>query len=90
MKIDGTHGRGAIDRVETRQDTRARERSAEAPRGGDTVKVSVSSRARQLAEARAPEKPDQARIARLKEAVEKGTLDVDPAKIANAMLREER
>lgn len=90
MKIDGTNARGALGRVETKQDGKAREQDATAVRGGDTVKVSVSSRARRLAEARAPEKPDQARIQKMREMVEKGTLDVDPAKIASAMLREER
>ncbi len=92
MKIDGSHTRGAlgdVGKAARARDGRGAE-GATSGREGSAVKVSVSTRARRLAEARGPEQPDEARIQRLRDAIEKGTLDVDPARIADAMLREER
>ena len=42
-----------------------------------------------LAEARAPEKPDQSRIERLREAIANGELKIDAKKIAARMMEEE-
>ena len=51
--------------------------------------VDVSNAAQLIQEARRPEIPDQARVARLKHAIESGSLVVDPERIAEIILQEE-
>jgi flagellar biosynthesis anti-sigma factor FlgM len=50
----------------------------------------VSKLSQRLALARAAETPDAERIARLRAALEAGSLSIDSGAIADAMLREER
>ena len=64
MKVNGTHRPLQLDSV---KDRRARAKSSkEAPSSERTTQVTVSTEARALAAARAPEAPDQSRIERLK------------------------
>jgi flagellar biosynthesis anti-sigma factor FlgM len=53
--------------------------------GDDGVRLSLSSRARELASGA---DIDQAKIARLREAVEKGTLEMNPHLIAQKIVEE--
>jgi flagellar biosynthesis anti-sigma factor FlgM len=59
-----------------------------APDVPSAVKVTVSPRARELADAAASSDGaiDDAKVARLRSAVDAGTLDVDSAKIAQAVV----
>ena len=69
------------------------EKSTQAQRAGRSEageRVQVSSQAKALAEAKAPEAPDASRIERLKEAIRSGTFVIDADRIAGAMLREEQ
>ena len=52
-------------------------------------RVGVSSVAREIADARGPEVPDEARIARLRQSIEDGTFEIDSMRIAEQMLAEE-
>jgi len=54
--------------------------------GGDSVKVTVSAKARELDEAQAPETSEK--VQRLQALVQSGQLPVDPAKIAAAIIGE--
>ena len=64
-----------------------------APTKGETspaAKVAVSPRARQLAEARAPEVADGAKVERLRASIASGEFKVDADAVAEKMLGEER
>lgn len=87
MKIDGTGRSPQVERQKSRQ-TETKEKSRARSEPGE--QVSVSAEARSLAEARAPEVPDQDRIDRLKQAIKDGTFKVDVNRIATQMLEEER
>ena len=66
--------------------------SAEAPARASRPtadRVGVSSVAREIADARGPEVPDEARIERLRQSIEDGTFEIDSMKIAEQMLLEE-
>lgn len=52
-------------------------------------KVAVSSQARRLAEARAPEAPDAAKVARLRQSIASGDFTVDADAVAEKMFKEE-
>jgi flagellar biosynthesis anti-sigma factor FlgM len=85
MKIQGTPRATPIPEsrgVARYEETRASRPSAE--------RVSLSSQARQLADARAPEVPDDKRVAELRDKIAAGKLQIDFEAIADAMLREER
>lgn len=56
---------------------------------GSSERVAISGQAKALADARAPETADAERVARLRDALDKGTFKVDLGKIADAMIREE-
>ncbi|MDH5671847.1 MAG: flagellar biosynthesis anti-sigma factor FlgM [Myxococcales bacterium] len=86
MKIQGPHRPSPIQKPEHTKPTAT---GHAAPGGAPSVQVNVSSQARQLAEARAPEQPDEARVARLTDAIRNGTFTVDVDRIADAMLSEE-
>lgn len=91
MKVQGGNPRTQVERVSTptvqgRNDGKAAARVERA--GGEQVRV--SDLGKKLAAARSPESPDAERIERLRGLVESGKLTVDPAAIADAMLREER
>lgn len=90
MRINGTQHPGLIERA-----NEGRTRPAEAADGkarppAAREAVEVSKLSQKLALARAPETPDAERIARLRSALEAGTLSIDSGAIADAMLREER
>ncbi|MCC6876610.1 MAG: flagellar biosynthesis anti-sigma factor FlgM [Sandaracinaceae bacterium] len=84
MKIQG---QGPVTFSRTGSSIRTGETSQRSSAVGD-VKVSQSARA--LADLRAPETPDPERIAKLRGQIERGELEIDPEKIAETMLREER
>lgn len=54
------------------------------------TEVRLSGAAQSLQEARAPETPDAEKVERLRSLVEQGQLEIDPTRIADAMLRDER
>lgn len=85
MKVNGTYRPAALD--SSRGTSRVSE-DGYRTKTGETV--SVSSEAQALAQARAPETSDMPKVAKLREAIEKGEFQVDPERIADAMLREER
>lgn len=83
MKINGIQP----PRVET---TTSVKRAAPAREESPAAKVAVSSRARQLAEARSPEVTDGAKVERLRASVANGEFRVDAEAVADKMLSEER
>lgn len=85
MKVQGPGRPASVDPV---RGTRQVEKSQDTSRSS-TEHVRVSSEARALLDARAPEVPDQQRIARLRDEIRNGTFQVDAAKIAERMLEEE-
>ena len=64
--------------------------SARGTRGLGSEAVKLSDVGRQLAAARGPEVPDEARIERLRGLVMSGKLPIDTGAITDAILREER
>ena len=88
MKVNGTHRPLQLDSVKDRR-TRAKS-SKDAPQTERTTQVTVSTEARALAAARAPEAPDQSRIDRLKAAIVAGEFQIDVDAIADRMMSEER
>jgi flagellar biosynthesis anti-sigma factor FlgM len=88
MKIQGQSPPSSIESLRTsRERTSRTSTSSSRPSDPD---VQVSTVAKVLGEARAPETPDVDRIGRLREQVESGRLTIDAERIADAMLREER
>lgn len=85
MKVQGPGRPASVDAV---RGARVVDKSQETSRS-TTEQVSVSSEARALLDVRAPEVPDQERIARLRNAIRNGTFEVDAEKIASRMLEEE-
>ena len=64
--------------------------SESAQRAGDTQeRVLLSDAGKELADVKLAETPDQERITRLREAIENGTFEIDPTRIAERMLDEE-
>lgn len=85
MKITGPIQTPYVRSVRSSQTAEA---PAQASRSrGD--RVGVSSVAREIADARGPEVPDEARIEKLRQAIEDGTFEIDSMKIAEQMLIEE-
>ena len=70
----------------TKANARTQKGASHAPKA---ERVEVSSAARQLAAARAPETPDVARVERLRAAIADGSFEVDADAIAEQMLKEE-
>lgn len=87
MKVDGPHRSTQLEQSKSRS-VGTKEKSNARPDRSE--QVNVSQEARSLAEARAPEVPDQERIDRLKEAISNGTFKIDVDRIATQMLEEER
>ena len=88
MKVQGPPGAKQIEVIRPSPRSRAADRtSATAP---GAAQVRVSDEARQLADVRAQETPDAARIERLRSEIAKGTFTVDADKVARAMIDEER
>lgn len=85
MKITGPIQTPYVRSVRSSQGTEAPARAPQAR--GD--RVGVSSVAREIADARGPEVPDQDRIERLRQAIEDGSFEIDSMKIAEQMLVEE-
>lgn len=88
MKVNRPQRPVALDAVRaTRANGTSKSDDTKSAPAGE--RVQVSNEAKLLMEARAPEVPDQDRIARLKEAIANGTFEVDADRIADAMLNEE-
>jgi len=83
MKINGIQP----PRVDT---TPGVKRAAPPRENSPAAKVAVSSQAKQLAEARAPEVSDAAKVARLTAAVARGDFMLDAGAVADKMMSEER
>ena len=85
MKVQGPGRPGAVDSA----------RGASSPKGTEAAKESGGERVRMsqqvilLQDARKPEVPDAALVARLREAISKGAFEVDPHRIADLMMTEE-
>jgi flagellar biosynthesis anti-sigma factor FlgM len=60
--------------------------AAESSPGAESVKVTLSAKARELDEAQSPESSEK--VQRLRAAVESGQLPIDPQKIAAAIIGE--
>jgi flagellar biosynthesis anti-sigma factor FlgM len=65
-------------------------RAAPPKENSPAARVAVSSRAKQLAEARAPEVADGAKVERLRASIASGEFTVDADAIADKMMSEER
>lgn len=87
MKVQGPNRPSHVDPVRGKSTSSVSEPEKATAHRAETV--SVSSSAKALGEARAPEVPDAARIARLKDAIVGGSFKIDASRIADAMLREE-
>lgn len=57
---------------------------------GPAAKVAVSNEARQLAEARAPQVSDAAKIQKLTAAIARGDFMIDAAQVTDRLMAEER
>ncbi len=84
MKIRNAQSPTAIDAARRSDGDRATP-----PGPARAEEVRVSAEARSLMEARAPEAPDEAKVASLKKAIRDGMFAIDPSRIADMMLREE-
>ena len=83
MKISGMQ-RPYIDTKTTAR------RGAPGAAPGPATKVAVSSEAKQLAEARAPQVADSGKVQRLSLAIANGEFAVDAEQVADRMLAEEQ
>lgn len=91
MKIQNTDPKQPIARIATDPAQKgAKQAPAAAPAAQGAASVHVSDVGRKLAAARAPEVPDEARVAHLRGLLASGKLTIDAGAIADAMLREER
>ena len=88
MKLVGPSQPGGPDRASGDRTAKPRV-DRPAASGGRAERTTVSGGARALSSARAPEAPDEVRVARLKQAIRDGTFQVNVEKIADAILREE-
>jgi len=88
MKIPSqTHRARGLERAGRPAESEA---SAEAKGShGPAAEVQVSRVARAFDELRAPERPDAEKVERLRAAITRGELHVDPEKIAARMIEEE-
>ncbi len=91
MKVQGPHGNRPIslDAVRQRQQKNAGEVSSGDRTSKSSDPVEVSSSAKTLMAARAPEVPDQERIERLKDAIRNGTFEINYDRIADKIMQEE-
>ncbi|HJL19623.1 MAG TPA: flagellar biosynthesis anti-sigma factor FlgM [Sandaracinaceae bacterium LLY-WYZ-13_1] len=91
MKISGHTPYAKIEstRAGERGPAEGRESSEASPTGA-AAEVRMSDAARAMRDAHAPERPDEAKVARLRELVERGDFQIDAERIASAMLDEER
>ncbi len=85
MKIDGSSRSPYI-----RQQSLAGQASKARPDATRGESVRLSGEADLLQNARQPERTDRQRVEKLRLSLSEGTFEVDPYKIADAMLREER
>jgi flagellar biosynthesis anti-sigma factor FlgM len=86
MKIQGPGKPRPVAPSELGTVKEAQQKRTEASRG---ERVQVSQLGQMLASARGPDKPDTARVERLKGAIESGSFKVDADRIAEAMIQEE-
>jgi flagellar biosynthesis anti-sigma factor FlgM len=84
MKVNGP------SRTNPGYEPRSIPKGAEPRPAGAAEHVRISGQAKALSDARAPEVADTEKIARLRDAIDKGSFKVDHEKIADAMLREEQ
>ena len=87
MKVQGPNRPNHVEALRNRSTSNTSSAERPATQRGETVTFSPSARG--LAEARAPEVPDEARVARLADAIVSGSFKIDASRIADAMLREE-
>jgi flagellar biosynthesis anti-sigma factor FlgM len=90
MKVHGGPGRPPVTQV---QDKKASVQHADNPQEAKPTstgeRVAVSSLSKLLAQARAPDSPDMAKVEALRGSIQAGTFKVDHERVAEAMLREE-
>jgi len=86
MKIQNSDPQQAISRVTTEKASSHGKPAAAAPASTGAAAVHLSDAGRKLASARAPEAPDEARVAHIRGLISSGKLHID----AGAMLRQER
>ncbi len=89
MKINGSHRPHQMDTVRNRKSP-PKDSAGQSNATERSEQVQLSSQASRLAEARAPEVPDQSRVERLKGAIRNGQFKVDVEAIAGRMMAEER
>ncbi|MEM6960603.1 MAG: flagellar biosynthesis anti-sigma factor FlgM [Myxococcota bacterium] len=92
MKIQDPHASTLADikASQTRAKQVHEEQRQSEVRPQHSTSVELSGAAKHLADARAEQKPDLERIERLRAAIEDGSFEIDPARIAERMLEEER
>lgn len=93
MKITGNNPYARVEAARNRG-PRAKDGGSDppsaSPNKGVSTEVQISDGAAALRDLRSPESPDTDRVQRLKQAVEDGTFEVDPQRIADGILRDER
>lgn len=91
MKINGHNPYSKIEPARpVSEHSRAEDQGSSVASGGAAAEVRMSDTAHALRDARAPEQPDPAKVERLRAAIARGELRIDPDKIAARMLEEER
>lgn len=86
MKVQGP-GRPNVGAV--KDNAQVKQAATAHPAKATGERVEVSSLSKLLAEVRAPDAPDTAKVERLRESIRAGTFKVDHEHVAEAMLSEE-
>jgi flagellar biosynthesis anti-sigma factor FlgM len=86
MKVQGP-SRPNVTQIQDKGQVKDRDNTQVTPSGGE--RVAVSSLSKLLAQVRAPDAPDTAKVERLRDSIRVGEFKVDHEKTADAMVQEE-
>jgi flagellar biosynthesis anti-sigma factor FlgM len=87
MKVQGP-GRPNVGQVQDKGQVKSTDTTRAT--NGTGERVAVSSLSKLLAQQRAPDSPDTAKVDRLRDSIRTGQFKVDHEKVADTMLQEER
>jgi len=86
MRITDSYNKLSVDQVKAATSPASVSQTQSTSQTQGAVQVTVSPQARALASAQAPSDIDEAKVARLRSAVDSGSLGVDKAKIASRIV----